>query len=57
MADYKEMYLTMFRACAQAAYPLIAAQRECEDRYIRSPGPQVLTLAPPFPKPGGAEDE
>ena len=34
MPDYKEMYLTLFRACEQAVNTLIAAQQACEDLYV-----------------------
>jgi hypothetical protein len=44
MPDYKEMYLKMFRASEQAANILIAAQRECEELYLSSPGPVFRVL-------------
>ena len=34
MPDYKEMYLTLFRATERAISTLIEAQRECEELYI-----------------------
>ena len=34
MPNYKEMYLTLFRANAKAVEMLIAAQRLCEEMYI-----------------------
>lgn len=34
MTDYKEMYLTLFRASEQAINTLIAAQQACEELYI-----------------------
>lgn len=34
MPDYKEMYLTLFRATEQAINTLIEAQRACEELYI-----------------------
>ena len=34
MPDYKEMYLTLFRASEEAINLLIAAQRTCEELYI-----------------------
>jgi hypothetical protein len=45
MPDYKKIYLTMLRASAQAVNILIAAQQECEEQYISSPGPK-LTMVP-----------
>ncbi len=36
MADYKGMYLTLLRASEQAINLLIAAQQECEERYLSS---------------------
>ena len=44
MADYKEMYLKMFRASEQAIKLLISAQRECEDLYISSPEPELQVV-------------
>ena len=44
MPDYKEMYLKMFRASEQAVNILIAAQRECEELYLSSPGPALRVL-------------
>ena len=38
MPDYKEMYLKLFRATERAMNILIAAQRECEEMFISSPG-------------------
>ena len=35
MADWKEMYLTMFRATEKAMRILEAAQLECEEMYMR----------------------
>ena len=32
MIDYKELYLTMFRATEKAMNILAAAQRECEEQ-------------------------
>lgn len=37
MPDYKEMYLTLFRATEQAINALIQAQRTCEELYIHAP--------------------
>ena len=33
VSDYKELYLTMFRACEEAIQTLMDAQRACEERY------------------------
>lgn len=46
MADYKKMYLTLFRATEDAANILLAAQRECEEMYLNAPEPE-LKLVPP----------
>ena len=45
MPNYKELYLTMFRASEQAVNLLLAAQRECEEHYISAPQPE-LTVFP-----------
>lgn len=37
MPDYKEMYLTLFRATERAIELLITAQRTCEDMYVNAP--------------------
>ena len=34
MPDYKEMYLTLFRATEQAINTLIEAQQKCEEMYL-----------------------
>ena len=34
MPDYKEMYLTLFRATEKAINCLIEAQKNCEEMYI-----------------------
>lgn len=44
MPDYKEMYLTLFRATEKAVNLLIAAQQECEERYLSAPEPGLLVL-------------
>lgn len=36
MTDYKELYLTMFRASEKAIELLIEAQRKCEEEVLRS---------------------
>ena len=36
MPDYKEMYLTLFRATEKAINILIEAQNKCEDMYIEA---------------------
>ena len=45
MPDYKEMYLTLFRATEQAIRTLIAAQRECEELYVNSSQQQLIVLS------------
>ena len=42
MTDYKEMYLTLFRASEQAINTLIAAQQACEERYMNPSDPEIL---------------
>ena len=44
MADYKDLYFEMVRACERAINLLIAAQRECEERCISSPEPRLSAL-------------
>ena len=44
MPDYKEMYLTLFRASEEAINLLIAAQRICEELYISQGEPKLLVL-------------
>lgn len=44
MADYKEMYLSLFRATEKAVKILISAQRECEERYLSSSESEVKML-------------
>ena len=41
MENYKEMYLTMFRACEEAVDILIAAQRKCEEMYLAAGGEET----------------
>lgn len=43
MPDYKEMYLTLFRATTQAIDLLIAAQQTCEELYLERPSLEVLS--------------
>ena len=45
MPDYKEMYLTLFRASEQAIKTLIEAQRTCEEMYLNQPDCNLV----PFP--------
>lgn len=45
MPDYKEMYLTLFRATEQAIELLIAAQRTCEDMYVNAPEDNLSVLS------------
>ena len=45
MPDYKELYLTMFRAAEEAVNILIAAQRKCEELYVDTPDPSPVPLA------------
>ena len=41
MPDYKEMYLSLFRATEKAINLLIAAQQECEELYLSAPEPEL----------------
>lgn len=52
MPDYKEMYLTLFRATEQAINALIAAQQQCEELYMDAPQGELLLL----PKHGETEE-
>lgn len=56
MPDYKEMYLTLFRATEQAANTLIAAQRSCEELYINGQDGEVKLL-PKAEEPSRATEE
>ena len=47
VADYKEMYLKLFRATTKAADLLEQAQRECEEMYIRASDPPLRVFPPP----------
>ncbi|MGO5023804.1 hypothetical protein ACTQ4E_12025 [Lawsonibacter sp. LCP25S3_G6] len=55
MPDYKEMYLTLFRATEQAINTLVAAQQACEERYINGQDGEV-TLLPRREQPSGEKD-
>ena len=67
MADWKEMYLTMFRATEKAMRILEAAQLKCEEMYMRDgdgddetpPEPSELQPFPlsPFPFGDGGTSE
>lgn len=41
------MYLKLFRASEEAVNLLIAAQRECEERYMNAPDPELRILTLP----------
>ena len=56
MPDYKEMYLTLFRATEQAVDTLVAAQQACEELYINGRDGEV-TLLPQEEKPPAAAGE
>ncbi len=47
MNEYKEMYLTLFRATERAINILISAQRECEELYLSMPEPDLKVLPMP----------
>ena len=44
MPDYKEMYLSLFRATEQAINQLIAAQQACEEMYLQEEPPSLTIL-------------
>ena len=44
MTDYKELYLTMFRASEKAIELLVEAQRKCEELYINSHDAEIIRL-------------
>ncbi|MBQ9492930.1 MAG: hypothetical protein IJR54_04255 [Oscillibacter sp.] len=60
MADWKEMYLKMFRASEKAIRILEAAQLECEELYMRDgdgedecpPDEPRSVIGPWKPEPG-----
>ena len=39
-ADYKELYLNLFRATERAINTLIEAQQRCEERYLEMTEPE-----------------
>ena len=51
MPDYKEMYLHLMRECEKAVRILIAAQQECERKYLEGEEPELLLLPHSDPKP------
>lgn len=53
MPDYKEMYLTLFRATEKAINTLIEAQRACEELYISKPNTELRV----FPLPDRTDNE
>lgn len=44
MADYKEMYFTLFRSCEKAVNMLTLVQQECEELYLSCPEPDLMLL-------------
>ena len=53
MADYKDLYLTLFRATEKAIRTLVAAQQECEERFLEA-SQENLTA---FPTPSNVPTE
>ncbi|WP_164510447.1 hypothetical protein [Agathobaculum sp. Marseille-P7918] len=53
MPNYKEMYLTLFRATEQAINTLIEAQRACEELYVSEPETELRVV----PLPDRAKEE
>ena len=47
MPDWKEMYLTLFRATEKARKILEDAQLECEELYISAPETKITLLESP----------
>lgn len=45
MPNYREMYLTLFRASEQAINTLIAAQQKCEELYLEAPQENLIVLS------------
>lgn len=45
MPDYREMYLTLFRAVEQAVDILIEAQKTCEEIYLSQKEPDLVILS------------
>lgn len=45
MPDYKEIYLTLFRATEFAANTLIDAQRTVEEMYLSAPDPALTVVS------------
>lgn len=54
MPDYKQMYLTLFRATEQAINTLIQAQQECEELYISESETKLKIISLPDQ---GSKDE
>lgn len=44
MADYKEMYLKMFRAATKAIDILVETQQECEELYLSAEETELIVL-------------
>lgn len=44
MPDYKELYLTLFRASNEAIELLISAQQKCEELYCSESVPELRVL-------------
>lgn len=45
MPNYKEMYLTLFRASEKAVNIIIEAQKEVEELYINSSEPEIFIIS------------
>ena len=50
MADYKKMYIRLFRAVTQSIELLQEAQQDCEELYLSASEPELSVL------PGAARD-
>ncbi len=44
MADYKQMYATLFRGITKAIHTLLGVQQETEDMFIESEDAPLLKL-------------
>ena len=57
MADYKKLYIHLFRAVTKSIDILVKAQQECEEMYISSQEPELTILPDGRPEAGGEPQE
>ena len=55
--DYKEMYFKMFWTSEQIINKLIAAQLECEERYVSMVAPEFELYRFPIDNKGNVDKE